>query len=96
MTTQQALDEARRRWGPDAVLSNGDERIGRCLVGTFYGGRFRVKGIGESWEAAFEDADLHLAHARFLLPPSAVRLPAVVRPPRARGRRAKRRRRPSA
>jgi hypothetical protein len=59
LTVQQALEEARHRWGPDAALCNRDPGDGHCLVGVFRDGRFHVKGIGASWPEAFEDAETH-------------------------------------
>jgi hypothetical protein len=59
MTTNQAIDEAVRRWGQNALVREA-------------GGRFEVAsglgdcgwGQGESWEAAFADADQRAATIR--------------------------------
>lgn len=70
MTRAEALAEAKRRWGPEAVVSSwrhigahGKRRGQRweyqvgCMegVGEEYGATW--KGSGDSWEAAFADAD---------------------------------------
>lgn len=63
MTEEEALREARRRW-PDGSILKGDRSKGEasCLVGLLemdWQGRpvFRTRGLGLSWEAAFQDAD---------------------------------------
>jgi hypothetical protein len=51
MTQQEALIEAHGRWGPYGYVAHSVE----CFyVGNFHSGLF---GRGDSWEAAFEDAD---------------------------------------
>jgi hypothetical protein len=87
MTRSQALDEARRRWGPTGeilevvdniahiegisfsgmIASPHPDRnfeimgsIGKshCEVGIWiFGDRLSIRGSGETWEKAFEDAD---------------------------------------
>jgi hypothetical protein len=66
MTTQQALVEARRRWGPEAKVHryNGRRRFGEP---TRYGvyrcslleSAIAQMGVGISWELAFADAAAH-------------------------------------
>lgn len=55
MTRTEALEEARRRWGPEA-----DVRLG-VLVGQWINhvvcGPRGLMGNGKTWEAAFADAD---------------------------------------
>ena len=59
MTRNEALREARRRWGLLAgVLSNRDRHGLHCRVGmNFRSCSPLVLGVGDSWEAAFEKAD---------------------------------------
>jgi hypothetical protein len=62
MTDEQALQEARRRWGDDAYVRH---RINNPLlpwrpayaVGRHAYSLFEVRGRGDSWEEAFADAD---------------------------------------
>ena len=55
---EAAVDEARRRWGPNGAVSVADEFLrSRMLVGELRGGRFWVRGRGATWQAAFADAD---------------------------------------
>ncbi len=55
---EAALAEARRRWGPQGAISLADEYPNsRFLVGELRGGRFWIRGRGNSWGAAFADAD---------------------------------------
>lgn len=59
MTKDQAIDEAKRRWGSDGTAWIGRSTAGKreCRVG-FVGPFARhVRGYGLSWEAAFERAD---------------------------------------
>lgn len=57
----EALSEAKRRWGPRGSISLADEyRNARYLVGELIGRRFVVRGRGRSWETAFADADARL------------------------------------
>lgn len=51
MTREEALKEAQRRWGYEGYA------WGHCCVGLEDGGAFETKGTGDSWEAAFADAD---------------------------------------
>jgi len=70
MTEKQALEEARRRWGDEAAVRlrpppvhGHDNRRGRLApyrysVGNFgLGKRCTVKGMGDTWREAFEDAE---------------------------------------
>jgi hypothetical protein len=66
---QEALAEARRRWGHRATVHTAPspfvKTISFCRVGTgkrwflaeLFGEVQSVKGGGTTWEAAFEDAD---------------------------------------
>jgi len=61
---EQAIAEARRRWGSKGAVSVADEFIqSRLLVGELRGGRFWVRGRGSSWGAAFADADARAIRA---------------------------------
>jgi len=56
MTKAQALAEARRRWGPFAIvfrLPNGTHRVRAERGAVFY----KEAGEGISYDAAFADAD---------------------------------------
>ena len=59
MDEEAAVAEARKRWGGRGAVSIADQwRQARCLVGELCEGpRFRVRGRGSTWEAAFLDAD---------------------------------------
>lgn len=77
MTRQEALAEARKRWGPKGWVStfyedasmvpDGEEPLQQQEVGLLVvewdddhvhaSEEFLVKGSGDSWEAAFLDAD---------------------------------------
>jgi hypothetical protein len=63
-STDTAIAEARRRWGPNGAISVADlfERS-RLLVGELHAGRFWVRGRGATWEAAFADADARALRA---------------------------------
>lgn len=56
MTREEAQAEARERWGPEAIatynwqLTYNHEVADRAMMPRFW-------GVGETWEAAFEDAD---------------------------------------
>jgi len=65
MDEEAAVSEARRRWGRRGAVSIADQwRQARCLVGELcQGPRFRVRGRGSTWEAAFLDADARLLNA---------------------------------
>jgi hypothetical protein len=60
MTDDEALVEARRRWGEDARVRRdpGPRRLmGRpCAVGYRHKSVFYVCGEGDSWEEAFQEA----------------------------------------
>jgi hypothetical protein len=64
MTDKKALLAAEKRWGrlgavKRAKLKDGTTRytVGRVMLGMF----FEVEGQGETWEAAFADADQNRA-----------------------------------
>jgi hypothetical protein len=65
MDEEAAVAEARRRWGERGAVSIADQwQHARCLVGELCPGpRFRVRGRGGTWEAAFIDADARLMNA---------------------------------
>jgi hypothetical protein len=65
MDDEAAVSEAHRRWGQRGAVSIADQwKQARCLVGELcQGPRFRVRGRGSSWEAAFLDADARLLNA---------------------------------
>jgi hypothetical protein len=54
MTHDEALQEAKRRWGEKGFI-RGDS--GRYRVGKNSGGIFWVEGAGNSWQEAFRIAD---------------------------------------
>jgi len=59
LDTEEAINEARRRWGACGAVSLNDQYPkARCLVGELVGGRFWVRGRGSTFWAAFADADL--------------------------------------
>jgi hypothetical protein len=69
MTDAQAQEEAERRWGHQAVAKFVTKDVGgRRLFGYFVSdctcARFCWLGLGETWEAAFMDADRRLAEWR--------------------------------
>lgn len=54
----EAMVEARLRWGPLGAISIADQYLkARCLVGELRGGRFWIQGRGATWQAAFVDAE---------------------------------------
>jgi hypothetical protein len=58
MTDDQALQEAQRRWGQNAhVRYDAGSAPDSFKVGVRHGAIFHVKGVGESWEEAFRDAN---------------------------------------
>lgn len=58
MTRDEALVEARRRWGPAAFVRIKLTTDG-CEVGWLSGSHIRaIEGSGLTWEDAFADADL--------------------------------------
>ena len=63
MTNKQARHEAQRRWGRNAEIHPKDELRTEYAVGYQQFGGFRTRsyfvpaGYGDTWEAAFEDAD---------------------------------------
>jgi hypothetical protein len=64
LSAENALAEARRRWGAVGAVSVADQYLrSRLLVGELRGGRFWIRGRGSSWEAAFADADARMMRA---------------------------------
>ena len=59
MTTVEALQQARRRWGEagHAQREPGAPEVGRFRVGERVADVFIVRGVGQSWEEAFRAAD---------------------------------------
>jgi hypothetical protein len=66
MTEKQALAEARKRWGKDAVVRcnlkhpvpNWRYAVGHAFdFGIGFKGGFMIEGDGASWEEAFANAD---------------------------------------
>ena len=60
MTEQEAFQEARQRWGDEAVirfLQSADPGWKAYLVGRELDEEFELLGEGVSWERAFLDAD---------------------------------------
>lgn len=59
-----AVAEAKRRWGPNGMVSLADDwRHARHLVGELVGRKFVVRGRGSSWAAAFHDAEARTMEA---------------------------------
>ena len=63
MTRNQALAEARRRWGPLGHLMQTSREGGGTwkhvgVLETFPVARFVARGCGGRWESAFRDADI--------------------------------------
>jgi hypothetical protein len=58
MNAQEALAQAQELWGLSAAICN-DEIDGKIvrLVGVLVEGWFVIKGRGETWKAAFRDAE---------------------------------------
>lgn len=60
MTRQEALVEARKRWGPDAILEYVRKPRHRSLLSYSVGYRSWASfwlGNGDTWESALADAD---------------------------------------
>lgn len=61
MTKKQALIEAQKRWGQKAIIDDrkvSTKYMKRHTVGClFMGIAYEIKGNGETWEKAFQDAD---------------------------------------
>ena len=58
MTRQEALEEARRRWVNGAVYDPTESSSGKfVVVERPWIDPARICGKGDSWEAAFADAD---------------------------------------
>jgi hypothetical protein len=53
----EALQQAARRWGEDAFIRNEATESNRFRVGIRVGDVFWAKGVGQTWEEAFEAAD---------------------------------------
>ena len=61
---EEAIAEARRRWGRTGAISLADQfPRSRLLVGELRGGRFWIHGRGSTWKAAFADADARAIRA---------------------------------
>jgi hypothetical protein len=58
MSAKEALAQAQELWGRDAAICN-DEIDGTMvrLVGVLVEWSFAIRGRGETWEAAFRDAE---------------------------------------
>ena len=57
MIYDEARQQAARRWGEKAYIRELPTESNRFRVGLQDGGLFRVKGVGRTWEEAFEAAD---------------------------------------
>jgi hypothetical protein len=58
MTSEQAAQQAKLRWGEHGYVRHEPGAIeNRFLVGIRDGVLFHVKGVGQSWEEAFTTAD---------------------------------------
>ena len=60
MTRAEAIQEARRRWGPKgkaAIATGIGPWSGLCLVGPGSIAGLPIGGKGRTWEEAFRDAD---------------------------------------
>jgi hypothetical protein len=57
MIYDEALREAERRWGEKGYVRDQATEFNRFRVGLQDGGVFWVKGVGRTWEEAFEAAD---------------------------------------
>jgi hypothetical protein len=59
MTTLEALQQAQRRWGEAGRVRHrpNEPASVRFRVGKQIGSVFWVKGVGQSWEDAFQAAD---------------------------------------
>lgn len=73
MTIEQAHAEAVSRWGKGAqVVETWREGVGQYVVGVSFAGESAffpaIAGGGETWEAAFLDADKRLHPAYFVRP----------------------------
>ncbi len=73
MTQQKALDEVARRWEGAAISKSktkpkyfGQYQVGRLVPLPGFGKVFTIVGSGDSWEAAFADADKHPERATIL------------------------------
>jgi hypothetical protein len=57
MIYDEALREAERRWGEKGYVRIQATEFNRFRVGWQHDGVFWVKGVGRTWEEAFEAAD---------------------------------------
>ena len=57
MIYDEALREAERRWGEKGYVRIEAIKCNRFRVGLQHDGVFWVKGVGRTWEEAFEAAD---------------------------------------
>lgn len=58
MNVIQVLKECKRRWGPTGNAQvNRKAKLSKTVGTVAMGMFFEVKGQGETWEAAFADAD---------------------------------------
>ena len=57
MIYDEALREAEYRWGEKGYVRDQATEFNRFRVGWQDGGVFWVKGMGRTWEEAFEAAD---------------------------------------
>ena len=59
MTSEEAWTEALNRWGATAYATNdyGYFEVGSLRLSVMGNVKFNPSGIGDSWEAAFADAD---------------------------------------
>jgi len=66
VTDAQAQAEAERRWGPKAVAKYVEKKLSTgftwrgCFVADCTCAKFCWRGVGDSWESAFADADRRL------------------------------------
>jgi len=59
MIYAEALREAECRWGKKGYVRDQATEFNRFRVGWQHDGVFWVKGVGRTWEEAFEAADRH-------------------------------------
>lgn len=75
MDTQQAIAEAKTRWGSQAIVSiqtsmlvsSPDPIENTCIVGVLSGSDIHIHGMGHSWKEAFADADNRDRHIKSLV-----------------------------
>jgi hypothetical protein len=61
MTESEALGEAIRRWGPRGYVRIRADESTLCTVGLLSADMYWVKGTGQTWEGAFEQADRNVS-----------------------------------